>query len=203
MTFTTHWLENLSMPDPEHGNRPRARNIDIWKSIPIIKGIDLSQVDRILIWSDTHYYHNNIIQYSDRPFADVEEMNSALDANYRSVVKDTDVAIWCGDVAFGHHEEMVNRIASLPGYKIHIVGNHDIDRKGKLIKYPFDEVHSHLEFGYNGVTVQLTHHPMTCQFPNTVNVHGHIHQHTANDWNKNVSVERINYTPVLLADIIK
>ena len=36
--------------------------------------------------SDTHFYHSNIIKYCNRPFADAQDMNETLIANWNNVV---------------------------------------------------------------------------------------------------------------------
>ena len=40
--------------------------------------------------SDTHFGHNNVIKFDNRPFADVTEMNEAMVTNWNNTVKSTD-----------------------------------------------------------------------------------------------------------------
>jgi calcineurin-like phosphoesterase family protein len=47
--------------------------------------------ENIWIISDTHFGHNNIINYCDRPFSNVKEMNEAIIDNWNSVVKQNDL----------------------------------------------------------------------------------------------------------------
>ena len=47
--------------------------------------------------SDTHFLHNNIIKYCNRP----EDYNKKIIKNWRRVVSDEDVVIHLGDVACG------------------------------------------------------------------------------------------------------
>ena len=47
----------------------------------------------IYVTSDTHFNHKNIIEYCNRPYSSVEEMNKAIIDNWNSVVKDEDTEI--------------------------------------------------------------------------------------------------------------
>ena len=75
--------------------------------------------------SDTHFNHENVIRYSNRPYASVEEMNEALIANWNNVVKPEDVVICLGDFALGNKDDIPGIVARLNGMKILVRGNHD------------------------------------------------------------------------------
>ena len=55
---------------------------------------------KYFVISDTHFGHENIIQYCNRPFKNVEEMDSALIKNWNETVSNKDVVIRLGDFAF-------------------------------------------------------------------------------------------------------
>lgn len=79
------------------------------------------------VWftSDTHYGHANVIEYSKRPYADVEEMDEALVMNWNNVVRPGDQVYHLGDFAFCD-EGRATRIAKrLMGQKFLVFGNHD------------------------------------------------------------------------------
>lgn len=81
--------------------------------------------------SDPHYFHKNVIEYCNRPFSSVEEMNEALIENYNSVVKPEDMVYILGDVIFGGTEKANSILSRLNGEKHLIIGNHDARNKGE------------------------------------------------------------------------
>ena len=197
---------NFSANDPS--GRPQIRSSDakVWYNhTPIYKTdkrvIEYTEPSKIWFWSDQHFYHNNIIKYSNRPFADVTEMTEKMIANYNSVVGVDDVIFWLGDVSFTGTEKTNEVLGRLNGYKILVFGNHDLDRKGKLKNMEFDEIHSIYLFN-NWI---LMHYPCRAYLPDGFySIHGHTHTiNTGLDRVVNVSVEQLNYTPISLVDLIK
>jgi calcineurin-like phosphoesterase family protein len=75
--------------------------------------------------SDTHWGHKNIIKYSNRPYANVDEMNEALIDNWNSVVQPDDLIYHLGDFAFLEANKLENVLRRLNGRKRLIWGNHD------------------------------------------------------------------------------
>ena len=57
--------------------------------------------DKLFWTSDTHFSHKNIMQYCDRPFSSIEEMNEKLISNWNSVVDSDATVFHLGDFAFG------------------------------------------------------------------------------------------------------
>ena len=43
--------------------------------------------NKIWFTSDTHFYHNKIVEYCQRPFASVEEMNEELIARWNDIFR--------------------------------------------------------------------------------------------------------------------
>jgi len=63
--------------------------------------------------ADEHYWHKNIIEYFNRPFHSVEEMNEALITKHNEVVSERDSVVHVRDFALcssqqagGHHPEI-------------------------------------------------------------------------------------------------
>jgi len=76
----------------------------------------------IFITADTHFGHENIIEYEDRPFEDILKHNIALVSNWNSAVSIYDEVFMLGDFAF----KDCDSIEFLLNGKIHLIkGNHD------------------------------------------------------------------------------
>lgn len=151
--------------------------------------------------SDTHFFHDNIIRYCDRPY-DHEVM---MIKRWESIIKWDDVILHLGDLFFGGewgYQKFKADIAHrLPGEKYIILGNHDkktrdYEALGFTVVKPFS-----LE--YRGYEVSFDHYPKL--FPEDdrkrLHVHGHIHNHKyareeeERGGNINVSVEVMDYRP--------
>jgi calcineurin-like phosphoesterase family protein len=82
-----------------------------------------------MIWftSDYHLDHKNILEYSNRPFSTVEEMNEVIIGNCNDLVYPNDDLIYLGDFAFN---KSIDRILELRRKircrKLYFIfGNHD------------------------------------------------------------------------------
>lgn len=157
---------------------------------------------KIWVVSDTHFHHKNIVDYGQRPFNDVKEMDEALVDNWNSTVNKGDIVYHLGDVLFGKDCSILGK---LNGAKRLIVGNHD-DLKNQNLLGSFQKVM--LWRMFPDWKVVLTHVPLLLDSDEnkkyTRNIHGHVHQNSLGDKRyTNVSVEAIGYKPVLLTDLIK
>ena len=75
--------------------------------------------------SDTHFGHANVLNYSNRPFTSVQEMNEAMILPWNKHVAPNDEVYHLGDFAFMGIEPFRHLLGRLNG-KIHVVlGNHD------------------------------------------------------------------------------
>ena len=162
----------------------------------------------IWIISDTHFGHANILKFTDksgnliRPsFDNVDHMDECIADNWNSVVKDGDIVYHLGDVYYDQGHKILSK---LKGRKRLVLGNHD-NGKASYIQVNFQKVLMWRMFPEFGLL--LTHvpvHESTLQRGDITlkNVHGHIHQRKLEDSRyHNVSVERINYTPVHIEDL--
>ena len=112
-------------------------------------------------YSDPHWYHHNVIEFSKRPFKDIHHMNSALIANYKKTVSEGDTVFWLGDVVLCKRDTAMQRVKGLleklPGDKILVPGNHDDPRIYKF----FNEFHSAILHTFEGLgDTLMVHHPV-------------------------------------------
>lgn len=147
--------------------------------------------------SDHHFNHDKIIEYCNRPFANVEEMNNYMIKQWNSVVGKNDLVYHLGDFALQSGKKTVaNLINQLNGNIILILGNHDRHGKQWFLDCGFVEVHRRLELG----DYILSHRTQSLDKLNErINIHGHIHNYDRSlDKEKyiNVSCEVVNYKPV-------
>jgi len=166
------------------------------------------------IWviSDTHFNHQNIIQYCGRPFANPDLMNEFMVDKWNSVVKPQDKVYHLGDVYMGggySKEDTTRLLSSLNGKKRLILGNHD-NGKDQILQRCFEKIDMWRMFTEFGLL--LTHVPVhesalvkgsrSGQDRSLVNVHGHIHDNPSPEGPyRCVCVEHIDYTPINIEEL--
>jgi calcineurin-like phosphoesterase family protein len=162
--------------------------------------------------SDHHFGHKNIIEYCNRPFDSVEEMNEALVASWNRSVRPDDTVYYLGDFSLKRHvmEQYVQR---LNGCKILIAGNHDSchpsnhggkwDHLAIYSKY-FEEVLEEHEWEGCMLHHMPYHDEDDHRFPEyrpisdgRILLHGHVHQRwLCNERQINVGVDVWDFEPV-------
>lgn len=80
---------------------------------------------KIYFTSDTHFSHDNIIKFCQRPFSDVTEMNKTLIDNWNKKVPQDGLVFHLGDFAWGGFTAYKYIREKLNGNIILIKGNHD------------------------------------------------------------------------------
>lgn len=152
--------------------------------------------------SDTHYGHNNILKYCNRPFVDIEEHDGKLIANWNSVVGPEDEVYHLGDFAMGKtpSPSYLNR---LNGIKHLVWGNHDSNQTralpGWTSSQPYLEIILEKQFivlcHYKFDVFNKSHH-------GAIQFYGHSHgSMPGNDQQLDVGVDCWNYMPVTLEEI--
>jgi len=171
---------------------------------------------RTFLISDTHFGHRSILKLSEehepRPFRSVDDMDKTLIKNWNSVVSKGDTVFHLGDFSLCDFDKTQEIFKRLNG-RIHLImGNHCKRRSEnwfknvgfyQIYKYPI----CYEKFFW------LSHEPMALDKNSIyVNIHGHIHSPgRMKQYDKiisanhhiNICAEMINYTPILLDDIIK
>lgn len=165
--------------------------------------------------ADTHFGHENVIKFCNRPFLSVEEMNEKLIENWNSKITNGDKVYILGDM-FYRCDNVEEILVKLKGKKHLILGNHDtwLDKK-ELHKY-FVSIDKYLEINDGKNLLILSHYPMLSfkreNRKNTFMIHGHIHNDTDIDFFPllksrvnvlNAGVEINNYMPVTLDELIE
>lgn len=153
----------------------------------------------VFITSDTHFRHNNIIKYCNRPFKNVDEMNNSLIKNWNSVVSNEDVVFHLGDFGFGSKDQLSPIIKSLNGTIVMLHGNHKSLSTAQWNSFGVKVCNDPIKLSND---IYLSHRPMNLLNNNMWNIHGHIHQEVLKGNYINVSVEQTNYSPILLYNLI-
>jgi calcineurin-like phosphoesterase family protein len=109
-------------------------------------------------YSDPHMGHLNIIDYAERPFYFIDQMDEALVSNYNEMVGPDDAVLWLGDAFFYPFEKAKKLLAAMNGTKILILGNHDRSRSS-MSKLGFSLVLKEAVMHIGGRTVRLSHYP--------------------------------------------
>ena len=127
--------------------------------------------------SDSHFFHNNIIKYCNRPFKSVEEMNMKMIESWNSVVKKNDIVWHLGDFALGPNQKKTipELVSKLNGRINLVLGNHDHN----AVKFYYD-AGFHRVYDRKVIIndfVILSHAPLmfnneNCPF---FNIYGHVH----------------------------
>lgn len=89
----------------------------------------MQEKKKIYFTSDWHIGHKAVIEFSKRPFRDVDHMSRVLVNNYNSTVGSQDICYFLGDMGMTSGEEIKKVIKQLHGTKILVQGNHD--KKGR------------------------------------------------------------------------
>ena len=156
----------------------------------------------VMVFSDLHLGHADIIRHAGRPFQHVAEMGDALWDNWHLTVAPDAVLVCVGDVALGAGVSAATwkRIREAPGrLKVLVIGNHDLSNDGRLRTMGFDEAVALLVSDGDPPLI-WTHAPLSRVPDGHVNVHGHLHaRQRARSPHINVSVEQLAYRPISLA----
>lgn len=154
--------------------------------------------DKIFFVSDTHFGHSNIIQFCNRPFTNVEEMDKALIKNWNEKVPTDGLVFHLGDFAWGGYEVWKRVRSQLNGEIILIKGNHDVRNMSSTAEQEFFKYVSwQMLIEIEGRKIVLNHYPFLCyagvyRDPKGLvyNLYGHVHSRLNA---KGQDIERLKY----------
>lgn len=185
--------------------------------------IDTTQV-KIWFTSDTHFGHQNILRFCERPFVSVEEMDNTIIERWNLKVGKDDIVFHLGDFAFASNKRWQDLIHTLNGKIYLILGNHDIIRwPGTYTMQLFDRVENQMMLKIdNKYKVYLNHFPFLCYdgtYRNpedcTIQLHGHVHERVGGigkddqrlqyrfPYQYDVGVDNNNFYPISWEEILK
>ena len=110
--------------------------------------------------SDTHFSHENIIKYCNRPFESIEEHDEALIRNWNTKVGPNDLVFHLGDIGFGNVKRINEILNQLNGKITLVIGNHDWRILDKLNLERFELVTQQINMNINDQHIYLNHFPM-------------------------------------------
>ena len=155
--------------------------------------------------TDLHFGHRNVIDFCERPYKNVEEMDASIIKQWNSQVAPTDEVWFLGDFGINKRKCLdKDLVDSLNGRKFIIIGNHDsffVRGHESLLKFENQYREKYYNAGWegayldhvldlkDGTQVNLTHLPPSnihdnrySSFkihnnPNEIYLHGHLHGH--------------------------
>ena len=162
--------------------------------------------------SDLHFFHENILKLSKRPFLNIDDMHLNIINNWNSLITDRDTVYILGDIAYlkniDYLSDLTNLIKKLKGKKVLIYGNHDMNllNKDEFCDL-FVGIYNYLEISDFGKKIILFHYPIeewNDFFKGSIHLHGHVHNNPVSPiLNRyNVSADCINFKPVSLKDLV-
>ena len=159
--------------------------------------------------SDTHFGHENVIRFCNRPFDNIEQMDKCIIESLTAHVGPEDDLWILGDFAFGPKAKESSYLSEvfeqLPGARKHlIVGNHD---QAPTLALPWEST-SHIAEVRGGPKNQahtLCHYPrITWNHARreAMQLFGHVHNNWLGSKNSvNVGVDVWDFAPVRFDDI--
>lgn len=171
-------------------------------------------------YSDPHFYHKNIIEYSNRPFSSMDEMVTTFVKKYNEKVKPSDTILWVGDCFFSSIALAQETLSQLNGTKVLVRGNHDRSPK-QMRAIGFVSVWDSITTDIVGIPTLVCHYPhrnvqvahrLTDKYssrrpervPGRLLIHGHSHSRERFGQQAiHVGVDAWDYSPVLLDEVIQ
>ncbi len=156
--------------------------------------------------ADWHLFHANIIKYCNRPFSNVEEMNTIILDRLNEKVSPNDNLYFLGDMAFCPEYKLLDWLDKVKCRNIFALkGNHD--RTASSIRDRFVWYKDMAEIKVNEQRIVLCHYAMKVwnkSHHGAWHLYGHSHGTLPDDKNSlsiDVGVDTNNFYPYSLDDI--
>ena len=170
--------------------------------------VDFKYTDgsKIFFTSDTHFGHDNIIKFCDRPFKNIEEMDYKLIENWNKKVPQDGLVFHLGDFAWGGYEFWKKIRDQLNGEIILIKGNHDQKNMSTTAEQElFSHVNWQMYIQIENRKLWLNHYPFLCyagvyREPHKLiyQLYGHVH---SGPCKKGQDIPRLVYTYPMQYDV--
>jgi calcineurin-like phosphoesterase family protein len=158
------------------------------------------------IISDTHFFHENIGRYCNRP----KNWQELIIKNWNDLISPDETVLHLGDFSFGKRSNFDLLIEQLHGKIILIRGNHDrlgrVRYESRGVTIVNEPIYVELD---EKVKIIFSHWPVVPLEDGVINSHGHIHNSPSPPEGSvlgpnhiNMSVEVREYRPWRLKDIL-
>jgi len=172
----------------------------------------------VFFTADLHFGHSKILEFCNRPFDCVDDMNLALINNWNSRVSNDDHVYIVGDLFYGGRDAAglsaaVAIVEKLKGILHLVAGNHDFPYlKNMEYHYLFADVDHIRYLRHEDKDIFLCHYPLaewSGFFRGSWHIYGHIHnqknaafEHMKQfDHALNAGVDICNYMPVTFDEL--
>lgn len=184
----------------------------------------------VRVFGDPHFEHANIIQLCDRPFTEVESMDTQLWDHLEEAHTQADLVLCVGDWALKNPIFWQRKaFNAYPGKTASVVGNHDMKnstphqwfesgaRAAMAFSIERDWVQAWLSRSHPNevdtidwsdiprhIHVGVSHWPISPRYypgANWVNLHGHTHNKPSRPLRMNASMEEIGFVPRRVQDM--
>ena len=162
---------------------------------------------RTYVVSDLHFGDPKMLRYCRKEFKSLSEMNETILERWNGVIGKSDSVFFLGDMTGDAGRRPIDYwLSMLNGRITFLRGNHDTvpAKKTTVLNRP-------IMVDCHGMKVMLSHYPYRPTVWDGWIIHGHVHNSEPSLYPRisrqrktaNVSAEMVNYTPVLLADLLE
>jgi len=166
----------------------------------------------LCILADSHFDHEKFSNEGLRPIGFSEKIFK----NLERILRPESILLHLGDVCFKNDNKWHSKIASLPGKKWLILGNHDKKSIIWYLNHGWDLVCETMSLNIFGKRILFSHKP-EINDRYDLNIHGHFHDYKIeiikerepeifkilNNRHYLISLEKLKYEPIKLKSIIE